>query len=321
MLVDTLVRKREKKGKKDGSRIAYILLSLIIIYTIMYSFVFMVGPSHMGDDVAYSYLAYYSSKGTFVQSASNILSIRILHIIPIGFFYSLFGASIVSSAAWDGISFLLSVILVFLIGKEIYNDHVGLLAAFLLAIFPLAAVYSTTMSDNIPMMFFVCLAVFAFIKAVKKNTKMWYLFAGMALVLPPLAIPEGFVLWIIIGLYIIIELLRKKLTINRTTLFFVYGFVIVIAVLLLFNYINSGHPLITFTANMLYYSQTWRPDLLPLPINTVLGFYPNLMFPCHLLSSLYNGITRGKRIPLTFFDRRMAGGEMFLSFNKSAAWS
>jgi hypothetical protein len=258
---------------------AYVILAIIILYTIIYSLLSSPGPSHLGDDIAYSFLAYQAVHGTFSQTLSFILSIRILQIYPIAFFYALFGGSALSSAAWDITCFSLSVLFAFLIGKELYDEYTGIIAAFLLAVFPLVAVYSVTMSDNIPMMFFVSLSAYSLLRAIKTSSRKWWLAAGATLVFPALVIPEGFIFWIIVALFLILELIRKKISINRITLHYIYGFIIILVALFLFNYINSGNPFITFTANMQYYGQTNRPDLTPLPINKALSFYPKIMFP------------------------------------------
>ncbi len=268
----------------------------------------------MGDDIAYAFYAHYVSQGTFMENIGGILSIRLLQIYPIGFFYYLFGAGILSSAAWDIISYVLSVFLVFLIGRELYDKYVGLLASFLLAIFPLVAIYSVTMSDNIPMMLFVLLAFFCLIKALKKNSRAWYFVTGIVLFAAPLTIPEGFVLWIIVGLLLIIGLFFKmpinekriKVSINTTTIFIVIGFLLALVVTMLFNYYNSKIALITFTANILYYSQTWRPDLLPLPVNVALAFYPGVMFPYNFYSAIFN--QHNPNIPLIIQSIDLSGG-------------
>ena len=270
------------------------MLLLILAGAVSYSVSFAIGPSHMGDDIAYAFLAHYVSAGTFSQNPGDILSLRVLHIIPIGFFYAVFGAGILSSAAWDILSFTLSVLLVFLIGKEIYGEYVGLLASFLFSFFPIVAIYSLTMSDNIPMMLFAYLAVFLLLKAIKANSKKLYFAAGMAFFAPPVAMPEGFIIWIVVGAFLLIELLRKKVAINRTTLFFLYGFFVAFALLAAFNTVNAKAPLITFTANEMYYGQTWRPDLVPMPLNVTLGFYPGVMFPYQISSAIYAGLTGGK---------------------------
>ncbi len=280
-----------KKSHKKHA--VYAILLLIVLYTVTYSISCAIGPSHMGDDIAYAFYAHQVSAGSFTQSPGDILSLRTLQIIPIGFFYKLFGAGAITSAAWDIVSFVLSVILVFLIGREIYDDRVGLLAAFLLSIFPLAAVYSTTMSDSIPMMFFVCLEAFAFIKAMKEKSRLWFFAAGATFVALPLTTPQGLEFWIILGTFALAELVRKKLSVDRTSLFFIYGLVSAMLALFLFNYVNVGYPFITFSKNLQYYGQTQRPDLIPLPLDTALSFYPSIMFPYDITGAIYQVILNG----------------------------
>ncbi|MGA3020463.1 MAG: glycosyltransferase family 39 protein [Candidatus Micrarchaeales archaeon] len=295
----------------NKKRVVYALLLFIVLYAIIYSLSFAIGPSHMGDDNTYAFSAYNVSIGTFVQSQENsVLSIRILQIIPIGVFYKFFGVGILTSAAWDMTSFVLSVILVFFIGREVYDDHIGLLAAFLLAIFPLAAVYSTTMSDNIPMMFFVCLAAFAFIKATKENSKLWFFAFGVVIVAPPLTTPQGFELWVILGIFVLIELIRKKISINKTSLFFIYGFISAMLILFLFNYVNAGSPFITFSENFQYYGQIRRADLIPLPLDAALSFYPNVMFPYHITENVYQAIVNQNLNLNSLFNSYLNGGAL-----------
>ncbi len=280
---------------KQKRMLSYLLLSFILIYTAAYSILFAIGPSHMGDDIAYSFLSHYWVQGTFVENSGNILSIRLLQIIPIGISYALFGYGILSSAAWDIVCFELSVLLAFLIGREIYDEYVGVLAAFLLAIFPMTAIYSTTMSDNIPMMFFVGLSFFALIKALRNDSRVWYFVSGAALFSSALVTPEGFIMWIVIGLLLAVGIVMRrlhvagkevKISISKTTMYIAVGFALVFAVTLVFNYINSANPLITFSSNAQYYSQTWRPDLIPYPLSVALSFYPNLMFPYNIVNSI-----------------------------------
>ncbi len=277
----------------------YLLLLAIMAYTLIYSIYFAVGPTHLGDDIAYSFLAHYATAGTFMESNGDILSVRLLQIFPIAFFYYIFGAGALSSVAWDILCFTLSVLLAFLIGRELFDDKVGLLSAFLLATFPLAAIYSTTMSDNVPMMFFVSLSFFALIKAIKNKSRFWYFITGVALMAAPLTIPEGFIWWIMVGFLLIIGLIFRKLpvgnrsasfSINRKSLYMILGFLIALCVVMTVNYFNSKNAFITFTANISYYGQTWRPDLIPLPLNAALAFYPNIMFPYHLTSALYTAL-------------------------------
>ena len=120
--------------------------------------------SHLGDDLDYSFLAHYFASGSFVQSASDIFSVRILHVIPIGIMYEIFGYGVLSSSAWDTICFLMTIALTFLIGRELCNEYVGAIAALLLAFLPMAGILAVTMSDNVSMMFFASLSMFALLR-------------------------------------------------------------------------------------------------------------------------------------------------------------
>ena len=275
-----------------GSPFVVIALIGIIICAAAYSIIFAAGPTHFGDDIAYSFSAHYFAIGTFKQSFGDILTLRILQIFPIGVFYRLFGYGILSSSAWDITAFILTIFLTFLIGREMYDEYVGLLSSLLIAAFPMAAIYSVTMSDNPTMMFFVCLSVFAFLRAMKTKSKGWYFATGLTLILAPLTTPEGLILWIVLFLFFVIEILRRRQGLDVNILYLAVGFLIVFGTLCLFNYLNSGYPLITFKANALYYSQTYRPDIAPQPFWPSVMFYVNVMFPYSILHNFY-GIVIG----------------------------
>ena len=273
------------KVRSNSIEVAFV--ATLLLLTSLYSIAFAIGPSHLGDDVWYSWLAHYASISAYKQNFGDILSVRPLQIIPIGTFYYLFGSGIYTSNAWDAISFVLTVLLTYLIGKELYNWKVGVIAASLLAIFPMANIYSVTMSDNIPLMFLATLAVFAFIKGTKRRSRKWYIVSGAATAAAPFVIPEGFIFWIIMAVVLLWEMLKGERSRKYKAVYAVCGFTAVIAVMVLFNYVTSGYPFITFTANAQYYSQIYRPDIMPQPISIALAFYPSVMFPY----SLSQGVT------------------------------
>ncbi len=297
-----------KSADRKNALVVRVALLLIVAYTLAYSIAFAVGPSHMGDDIAYSYLAYQASQGNFSQSMGDILSVRILHIFPIGFFYLIFGPGILSSVAWDMISFACSTVIVFLLGKELYGERAGLLAAFLLSVFPLAAIYSTTMSDNVPMMLFGSLTMYSLLLGTKRNSRKWYFISGAMAVATALTIPEGFILWVVMAAYLFVELFRRRLSLNKTTLFLAYGLVCALLALFAFNYINAKSPFITFTSNIAYYGETYRPDLLPQPLSISLSFYPGVMFPYGLTWTLYHYLTGGAINMGSLADNYLSGG-------------
>lgn len=276
-------RARGKTPLSKGLRknwLVWLVLAIIVSYSIWYCAAYAGGPSFQGDDNAYAGLAYQITQGTFRES-SYIFTVRPLQVYPIAFSFWAFGINMQSSVAWDCLAFVGTVIITFLIGKELYDDRVGLLAALLMAFFPLVGILSVSMSDNIPMMFISALAFMSLICAMRRDSKLWYFLAGIFTVAAPLTTPESFITVFAILLLLIVELARRKITISRTTLYFVYGLVAAGLVLMLFNYLSSGNPVITYTVNSSYFSVVGQPNTIP-AADQSLSFYPSFMFPFDL---------------------------------------
>lgn len=236
--------------------VPYLLLLLIVSFTSLYSVIFFMGPSIYGDDFYYSQLAYNITRGGFTEAGNidPILSIRLLQIFPMAFFYELLGYGAGPAAAWDFLSFIGTVIAVFFIGKELYDYRAGLLSSALLSIMPIVVQYSTTVSDNITMMFLTTIVVLALVKATKMNSHAWYFALGAAIVASLLTTPQSEIFAFVVFAYLAVELLRRKIRISRTSLFLLYGIAASLLVLFAFNYLNNGNPLLTFTYTSTYYS-------------------------------------------------------------------
>jgi len=273
------------KLKKAFSKkkIPFWIISAIVLYAFIYSVVNVGGPSFYGDDTVYLSLAYSVLAGTFHES-SYIFTVRLLQIFPISFFYALFGINMLSSSLYDIISFVLTVFIVFLIGRELYNNVAGITAALLLSFFPLVVRLSATISDDIPMMFITSLVMLSIIMAEKYNSKKWYFVSGLSAIASPIVTPEGFIIIPIVVVFILIELFRRKMRISRVSMFFIYGLLAAGIALMLANFVLSGNPLITLTVNGHFYSAVGKPNTIP-STNTNLAFYIGTMFPYNILST------------------------------------
>lgn len=71
-----------------------------------------------------------------------------------------------------------SVYLVYLIGKKLFNNNVGLLGALLFAVTPLHVRDSHYITTDVPFLFFVLLTVNLSINIFQKNTMKWYILTG-----------------------------------------------------------------------------------------------------------------------------------------------
>ncbi len=281
-------RRAKKREVKYAAILSLAVLLAIAAYAIAYSVVNAGGPSFYGDDTVYLSLANSAVSGNFQESAF-IFSVRILQILPIALFYKLFGIGMLSSSAWDILSFVGTIIAVFFIGKELYSRNAGMVSALLMAFFPLVVRLSATVSDDIPMMFLASLAILALVYATKKSSKQWYFLLGVFLVASPLVTPEGAIISVVVILYFVIALLRRRTSVNRTTLYFIYGILAAGIALMLFNYAYSysRNPLITLTVSSHFYSGVGGQNTIP-STNTNPSFYISTMFPYGLANMLKN---------------------------------
>jgi 4-amino-4-deoxy-L-arabinose transferase-like glycosyltransferase len=162
----------------------YILL-IILIFAIFLRIVFFCGFG-LGDDPYYG----ITSK-LFMESGYKNINLefgsnyRFGLWIPISFFFRILGVNKVSFVLFPFISSLGLIVVGYFIGKEIGNEKIGLMAAFLLAICPFDATFASTMTIDIPADFLLSLSFLLFIKGNKpreKNFFVYYLIASICLI-------------------------------------------------------------------------------------------------------------------------------------------
>ncbi|MDE1869649.1 MAG: glycosyltransferase family 39 protein [Candidatus Micrarchaeota archaeon] len=291
----------------------YLLaLGILLIFALCYSLLFVGGPSFYGDDTVYANLAYYAVHGSFAQS-SFIFSVRLLNIYPTALFYYLFGVNLYTDSAWDILSFLGLIAVSYFLGKELHSNLAGIISASLIAFFPLIVQISATISDDIPLAFFAALAMLALLYAQRRRSKRWYFAAGVLLIATPLITPEGLIVIIVAAAYIAIELLRGKIKPDQKFLHIIYGALLAVGLLLAFNYINCGDPLITFTTNSNFYSAVGQQNTIP-STNTDPGFYPQTMLSYNVLGVLSSSLNSGNLNPLSIWSQIYRAGPNISGF-------
>lgn len=90
------------------------------------------------------------------------------------------------------------VLLLYLIGKELFNSRVGLVAALLYSVFYVDLFYTSRLLVDLPQVFFIVLAGYFFIRGYLKNKNNFYTW----LVIPALAI--GILVRFTVGLFLIV---------------------------------------------------------------------------------------------------------------------
>jgi len=273
---------KDKKQRMTMKNYAILLLlALIVINAAVYGFTHIEGASNYGDDANYLYLASTVLHGNFLINPGYIFSVRLMSFMPIALIYFLFGVTNLTSTLWNVLSYIGIIIVTYLATKLLYDYKAALISAFVVSIFPIVTQHAVNICENVPLTFITSLAVLLFLYAERENKKWQYFASGVMLVVSWLISYEAAIIILLVLLYALVQVIRKRIMVDRTSLFFICGIVLSFAATFIFSYLNSGMPFATITTNLRFYSGIGqRVDGLPtIPSSTTdLYFYINTMF-------------------------------------------
>ena len=143
--------------------------------------------------------------------------------------YQIFGVNNFASRFFAAVFGTLTLVLVFYLGKKLYNRYVGLLSALVLGTFTTFYVFSRLAMTDIPLVFFALGSVYFFVLSEKSKHTIQYaalsgLFFGLALMtkqLEALLIPL-----ILISYLIVTKLTLRFFFAKRFTLFWAVGLLV-----------------------------------------------------------------------------------------------
>ena len=144
-----------------------ILLGLIILLALALRIGWYTGPIG-SDDNHYLVGAYEIYDGTY-HPADNYWKTRYGMLLPIGAFDAIFGPGEFAGALWPMLCSLGAVVVCYFLGKLVLDEKTGLLAALLLAFYPLDIHYSGLILPDIPLSFFMAASVLTFLYANKSE--------------------------------------------------------------------------------------------------------------------------------------------------------
>jgi len=256
-----------KPPKKELAILIGILLFNILLKTFFWAPSDFLGSYHVlvANDII---------KGKYVPGHCGpwpdcLYSLQLMMVYPIAFFYAIFGVSFYSSVIYPFLSSLGNVVLVFLIGKELFDKNTGLISAFFLTL-----VQSKVEAIQFePLLFFMSLSVFWYIKAEKTKKSSYFLFSGAAGGLAYLVKEHGVLIFVFYFCMFIYEYLTKR----KLDLKYIYigvGLFSVLSIEGLVFYLKSGDFLLSYNERIGYFSKAnHAPEF-----NTDLMFYPNKIF-------------------------------------------
>lgn len=179
---------RSVKNKTNVILIAILLFSFSIRLPALFI------PHIENDEVIYQVLADkvahnpfdYSVRGTYIfdQLPKSVYDYPLFHHPPI-FIYSLSLIKIIFGSKWEIFLPILAAVFtslaVFLIGKELYSERVGLLASFFFSVCPISLHTSTKIWLDSLLGLFCALSIYCALRAVKKEVFTWYILSGISL--------------------------------------------------------------------------------------------------------------------------------------------
>ena len=151
-------------------------LFCIIVISILIKLLFFSG--FIGDSMWYTNIAATISKGGEVRLPIGRGRIGLL--FPTSIFLSLFVIIVFSATFLPFLASLGSIIVIYFLGKDLFDKRTGLWAAFLYIFFPLYTIYSTALHPDIPVSFLTGISFLIFLKGKRTNQKNQLFFIPLA---------------------------------------------------------------------------------------------------------------------------------------------
>ncbi len=146
---------------------ALVLICAILLFGIFLRYMAAIGVEPNADEMVHGpHVSGIISSGVIGRVWQSILWSYMTDLFQIAFGITMFTTRILSFIFGS-----LTILLVYLISKELFNNRkIALISAFLLAISPFHIVY-TSIEMDVPVIFFILLASLFFIKGIKLNGK------------------------------------------------------------------------------------------------------------------------------------------------------
>ena len=151
-----------------------VIIAFAIIVRLIFGF-FSLGSMSMGI----ASRAYQISQGGSLDFQS-LYSFRFALLYPVALLFKIFGINLFSLSFYPFFCSMATIVVVFFLGKILFNEYVGVIAAFLLSFYPLNVVAGTSLYPDGPMAFFMSLSILLYVigenTTSRKKAILWYFF-------------------------------------------------------------------------------------------------------------------------------------------------
>jgi hypothetical protein len=234
---------------------------------------------------------------------AHIFQLRVSFLVPVKYLVAMFGHSDFSFILFPFLCSILGVVLAYLLFSLFGGDReLGLIAAFLLAVYPLDCAFATKISPDVPLGLSIALTVFCFARGEiglgdtgsSKRSGPWFFLSGLFF-----SLSHGMkVLGVVLpSFFLLYYLIHRRFKLQH--LFVVLGFIPFFAVLSYYYYANSGDPFLqntlTSKAQIFNMNVLWdRPFMkrYSLGFLEIVGFYGGL-FEYTLYTLAFKAYSRG----------------------------
>ena len=233
------LKAKVKEFFKDKWNIAFLVLLLIaIIIRVRYRF----SDSMWPDEALYVWYGY-----KLLHSPSYLFSTEFTHTISyfpslLIAFFSIFTSSFAAGKITALLFGIAGIVFVYLLGKEMKDGFVGLVAAIFLTFNPIHWFYTNRVLLDAPLTAMFIITAYCLIKFDKHMGRKWALYLAAAMALTMYTKVTGILVIPIVGLYFLLSHQKNvlKLFKRRDFRWLIAGFVLMVAPLFIINLVNFG---------------------------------------------------------------------------------
>ncbi|HZS06632.1 MAG TPA: glycosyltransferase family 39 protein [Blastocatellia bacterium] len=164
------------------------------------------------DQADYSRLAWQITEGQWRYNEVFELSTRWGLLFPTALSYRLFGINQISSALYPMLLSLGAVVVAYLTGRHLKGERAGLLAALMIAFFPLETALASQLMNDGPLSFWLLLSLYLFLRGDDSRDSVtrrkFLLGCGLAL---GMAYACKFVALLILPFFLLLTLIRRRI--------------------------------------------------------------------------------------------------------------
>ena len=220
-----------------------IILGLVLFTAVVLSYIFYSGPFVYFDDNYYIFSAQQMLQGTF-RPNSIPFTVETLTIASIALSFLLFGYGPLQAALPSLVEYFATIIVIFFLGRKMFNDYFGGIASFLYAIAPFVVGYTSRALPDIFTGLTVAIACYYIYDAIELKSERAMLLAGFFIALTMLVKTAGAIMIasFLIGLAYLYA--HKKFRKYKRMLAYAFvGMIIPLLIMMLYFYLIAGNPL------------------------------------------------------------------------------